>query len=311
MPLPPAIFLMGPTAAGKTDLAVELVQRLDCEIISVDSAMVYREMDIGTAKPDADTLKLAPHRLINIRDPADPYSAADFRADALKAMAEITDAGKTPLLVGGTMLYYRALLHGLSQMPSADPQVRARLEQEAGEEGWPAMHARLGSIDPRAARRIHPNDPQRIQRALEVYELTGIPMSDYHDQHTHTDGLPYRVMKIVVAPADRALLHDRIAARFHQMLEQGLIAEVERLYLRGDLHADLPSVRTVGYRQVWTFLAGGWDRMTMIDKAIVATRGLARRQLTWLRGEPDIHTFESTSQHLTEKVLKMLKDASK
>lgn len=310
MSLPPAILLMGPTAAGKTDLAIELTQKFNCEIISVDSAMVYRGMDIGTAKPDADTLKLAPHRLINIRDPADPYSAAEFRKDALNEMADITAAGKIPLLVGGTMLYFRALLHGLSKMPSADAEVRAQLEQEAEQNGWVAMHERLASIDPRAAQRIHPNDPQRIQRALEVYELTGIPMSDYHDQQK-TEDLAYRITKIVVAPADRSLLHDRIAARFHQMLEQGLVAEVEHLYQRGDLHSDLPSIRTVGYRQVWAYLEDEWDHETMVEKAIVATRGLARRQLTWLRGEPDTHTFESTSPDLAEKALKMLQDATK
>lgn len=300
---PPAILLMGPTASGKTDLAVELVERLPCDIVSVDSAMVYRGMDIGTAKPDAAVLTRAPHRLIDILDPAESYSAARFRVDALREMAAITAAGRIPLLVGGTGLYFRALRRGLSDLPAADPVVRARLEAEAATWGWEALHQRLQRVDPRAAARIHPNDPQRLQRALEVYELTGRPLSEL--QQGGSDALPYRVLALVLA-SERELLHRRIQERFHRMLEQGLIGEVEGLFRRGDLGPDKPSIRCVGYRQVWSYLAGEVDYPTMVRQGITATRQLAKRQFTWLRSEPDAHWLDSLDTHLLDKVLKWL-----
>ena len=302
--LPPAIFIMGPTASGKTDLAVELVERLSCEIISVDSALVYRGMDIGTAKPGPEILARAPHRLIDILDPAESYSAAQFRSDALREMAGVTAAGKTPLLVGGTGLYFRALRYGLSDLPGADPALRARLEGEASEQGWEALHRRLVQVDPVAAARIHPNDPQRLQRALEVYELTGRPLSEL--QAGGGDALPYRVLPIVVAPAERDVLRERIARRFGLMLEQGLIGEVERLFHRGDLGPDKPSIRCVGYRQVWGYLAGEYDHAAMVERAVTATRQLAKRQLTWLRREEGAHWYDSVDRNLLEKVLKLL-----
>ena len=300
-PLPPAIFLMGPTASGKTTLAVELAKRFPLEIISVDSALVYRGMNIGTAKPDADLLERAPHRLIDIRDPAEAYSAAEFRNDALAAMADITAQGRIPLLVGGTFLYFRALEAGLSDMPSADPAVRARLEAEAEETGWEGMHARLATIDPEAAGRIHANDPQRIQRALEVYALTGRPISELHQQK-QSDTLPYRVLKLGLIPADRAVLHKQIEQRFEQMLAAGLVDEVRALFFRGDLTAELPAMRAVGYRQVWAFLAGksGYDEM--VEQAIVATRQYAKRQLTWLRSESGLETWPAGHPQTLERV---------
>lgn len=300
---PPAILLMGPTASGKTDLAAALVARLPCEIISVDSALVYRGMDIGTAKPDAELLARAPHRLIDILDPAEAYSAARFRADALREMADISATGRIPLLVGGTGLYFRALRRGLSDLPGADPVVRARLEQEAAELGWEALHQRLRQVDPVAAARIHPHDPQRLQRALEVYELTGRPLSE---QQRGGEALPYRVLALAVAPAEREQLHARIHERFHLMLERGLVAEVDGLYRRGDLGPDLPSIRCVGYRQVWSYLAGEVDYPAMVEQGISATRQLAKRQFTWLRSEPDSHWLDSSSPQLLDKVLKLV-----
>lgn len=302
-PLPSALFLMGPTASGKTDLAVDLSARLPCEIVSVDSAMVYREMDIGTAKPPPELLARAPHRLIDILDPAEFYSAARFRDDALREMAAITAAGRIPLLVGGTGLYFRALRRGLSDLPAADAGVRARLEREATEHGWGALHERLRRVDPVAAARIHPHDPQRLQRALEVYELTGVPLSRL--QQGGGVPLPYRVLPLVLAPSDRDRLRERIALRFHLMLEQGLVAEVEALYRRGDLSPDKPSIRCVGYRQVWSYLAGESDYDAMVTQAITATRQLAKRQLTWLRSEPDVRWFDAVDGKLLEKVLKL------
>lgn len=305
--LSPAIFLMGPTASGKTDLAVELVRRLPVEIISVDSAMIYRGMDIGTAKPEAEVLAEAPHRLIDILDPAEAYSAARFRSDALAHMAQITAAGKIPLLVGGTMLYFRALQQGLASLPEADEAVRARLAAEAKEHGWQALHRRLGEVDPPSAARIHPNDPQRLMRALEVHALTGRPLSElWQEQEAHA--LPYRVVKLAVAPEDRAELHQRIARRFEAMLCNGLVEEVERLYRRGDLHPELPSIRCVGYRQVWQYLEGKLSREQMSERGIVATRQLAKRQFTWLRSEQNQQWFATFDDRLLEKVLKFLDD---
>ena len=282
---PLAVCLMGPTAAGKTGLAVELVDRLGAEIVSVDSAMVYRGMDIGTAKPDAALQARAPHRLIDIRDPAEPYSAAAFRADALREMADIRAGGGLPLLVGGTGLYFRALEAGLSPLPDADSAVRARLEEEARERGWAALHRRLQAIDPESGARIHPNDPQRIQRALEVYELTGSTLTELCRQG-RTAPAPWRFLKIVLAPPEREVLHRRIEQRFHTMLEQGFLDEVRGLHARGDLHAELPAMRAVGYRQAWAFLEGELAEHEWPQRAVAATRQYARRQLTWLRREP-------------------------
>ena len=288
--LPPAIFLMGTTATGKTDLAIELCKELPCDIISVDSVMVYRGMDIGSAKPDAATLALAPHRLVDICDPAEPFSAAQFRQRAIEEINDILAHGRIPLLVGGTMLYFRALEQGLSALPSSDPVVRARLEAELDAHGLAYLHARLAEVDPEAAARIHVNDPQRTLRALEVFELTGEPMSRFLEQNIEND-LPCRPVKVALTPADRAVLHQRIAQRFLGMMEQGFVAEVEALYQRGDLHPDLPSMRAVGYRQIWEYLDGQWDYDTMLEKGIIATRQLAKRQLTWLKHEPQEATF--------------------
>ena len=292
---------MGPTASGKTSLAVELVKRYPMEIISVDSALVYRGMNIGTAKPGAELLAVAPHRLIDIRDPSVPYSAAEFREDALVAMAEITARGRIPLLVGGTFLYFRALQQGLSEMPAADRKIRARLEAEAQRDGWEALHARLAAVDPGSAARIKPTDSQRIQRALEVYALSGQPMSAFHAQQTAAD-LPYRLLKLALIPADRSLLHDRIDARFRQMLVEGLVEEVRKLFDRGDLNAELPAMRAVGYRQVWRFLSGQLAYEAMVEQAIIATRQYAKRQLTWLRGEPGLDCFAAEDSEVQGRV---------
>ncbi len=282
---PPAIFLMGPTASGKTAFAVELVQRWPVEIVSVDSALVYRGMDIGTAKPDAETLRLAPHRLIDLCAPTQAYSAADFCRDALRAMHEIRAAGRIPLLIGGTSMYFRALQHGLSDLPEADPVVRNRLEAEARKLGWLAMHERLQACDPLAAARIHPNDPQRIQRALEVIELTGRPLSEQQGRRHSQFG--FRVLKIAACPPDRAVLHQRIEARFALMLQAGLCDEVRGLMAQPGMHAELPSMRAVGYRQTWQHLQGAFDRRELFDRGVFATRQLAKRQITWLRAELD------------------------
>nr|WP_246173002.1 tRNA (adenosine(37)-N6)-dimethylallyltransferase MiaA [Thermochromatium tepidum] len=282
---------MGPTASGKTDLALQLVERLPCEIISVDSAMIYRGLDIGTAKPGPEILARTPHRLIDILDPTESYSAARFREDALAAMHEISTRGRIPLLIGGTMLYFRALQQGLARLPSADAEVRAALDAEAKRLGWAAMHARLAKLDPDAAARIHPNDPQRIQRALEVQALSGRAMSDLIRNARH-EALPFRLLKLARAPSDRAILNARIERRFRGMLELGLVDEVSQLWARGDLTPDLPSMRCVGYRQVLNYLRGEstWD--DMVQRGIIATRQLAKRQLTWLRAEPDCHWID-------------------
>ncbi|MGB1309650.1 MAG: tRNA (adenosine(37)-N6)-dimethylallyltransferase MiaA [Leucothrix sp.] len=285
--LPPAIFIMGPTASGKTDLAVELVERYPCELISVDSALVYKGMDIGTAKPDAETLQRAPHRLISFLDPAESYSAADFRRDALTEMQAIINRGKVPVLVGGTMLYFRALQYGLSKLPNADPAIREALTKQAEQAGWGALHQRLQTIDPKSAAKIHPNDPQRLQRALEVYELTGISMTQHH-QNAAKDSLPYTILKIALIPSDREWLRQRAALRFDLMMQAGFLEEVALLHKRGDLHDKLPAIRSIGYRQAWEYLEGKINADTMREKAIIATRQLAKRQLTWLRSEKDI-----------------------
>ncbi|AGA91129.1 tRNA isopentenyltransferase MiaA [Thioflavicoccus mobilis 8321] len=286
---------MGPTAARKTELAVQLVERLPCEIVSVDSAMIYRGMDIGTAKPGPEILARAPHRLIDIAEPNEAYSAARFREDALREMAAIVAAGRIPLLVGGTRLYFHALQHGLSVLPQADAAVRARLDEEARALGWDALHRRLAEVDPVTAGQVHPNDPQRIQRALEVYLIAGRPLSALLAASQKRFMLPYRVLKLVRAPRERAVLHARIAARFEQMLAAGFEAEVRRLRQRGDLTPDLPAMRCVGYRQMLKYLDGGYNYREMVQRGIVATRQLARRQLTWLRAESDcVWIFDET-----------------
>ncbi len=317
--LPPAIFLMGPTASGKTDLALQLADALPCEIISVDSALIYRGMDIGSAKPNAEILQKYPHHLIDILDPAQSYSAAQFRDDALQAMADITARGRIPLLVGGTMLYFKALTEGLAAMPSADPEVRARLEQQAASEGWAALHTELQRIDPVSAQRIHPNDPQRLLRALEVWHISGQTMTQLRakqslekQQLLASNGahLPYNVATFAIAPQQRSVLHERIAQRFQQMLEQGFIAEVEALRQRGDLHIDLPSIRAVGYRQAWAYLDGEYAYDDMIERGIIATRQLAKRQFTWLRSWDDVEWLDSLSCNRMSQVLKRLERLS-
>lgn len=285
---------MGPTAAGKTELAIALHERLGAEIVSVDSALVYRGMDIGTAKPPAAELARAPHRLIDIRDPAQSYSAADFVADAQGALKQIVAAGKTPLLVGGTMLYFKALLEGLSPMPASNPEVRAAIEHEAAARGWPALHAELAAVDPAAAQRLHPNHSQRIGRALEVYRISGKPISEWRGAAGLGLLQNFDWVQIALAPQQREVLHARIERRFDAMLEQGFMAEVEQLYRRGDLHEGMPSIRAVGYRQVWHYLQGEGDYAQMRACGIAATRQLAKRQLTWLRGWQDLHWVNTT-----------------
>ncbi|MDN6297100.1 MAG: tRNA (adenosine(37)-N6)-dimethylallyltransferase MiaA [Halomonas sp.] len=302
---PPAIFLMGPTAAGKTDAAIALHERLGCEIISVDSAMVYRGLDIGSAKPGADELARAPHRLIDIRDPADPYSAADFRHDALEQMREITARGKTPLLTGGTMLYYKQLIDGVANLPASNPVIRAQLQEQQAQEGLSALHHRLAEVDAVSAQRIHPNDPQRILRALEVFEASGRTLTDlWAEQQSET--FPWQVLSIALAPAERSVLHERIALRFGAMLDEGLIDEVAALKKRSDLNADLPSMKSVGYRQVWEYLEGGFDRQALLARGIIATRQLAKRQLTWLRRWNDLHWVDTLSPRALDNVLMLV-----
>lgn len=317
--LPPAIFLMGPTASGKTDLAMQLCNVLPCELISVDSALVYRGMDIGTAKPSKAQLAEYPHRLVDILDPAESYSAADFRRDALQAMAEITARGKIPLLVGGTMLYFKALLDGLADMPAADASIRAELEAQAAAHGWQALHDQLAAVDPVSAARIHPNDPQRLIRALEVYRVSGLNMTAHREQQTAqtTDAaasgrpqLPYTVANLAIAPADRKVLHGRIASRFSTMLDQGFLDEVLALRSRGDLHAGLPSIRAVGYRQVWDHLDGKLTWAEMQERGIIATRQLAKRQFTWLRSWEYLHWLDSLASDNLPRALKYLGSVS-
>lgn len=281
------LCLLGPTASGKTPLAVELVKHFPCEIISVDSAMIYRGMDIGTAKPDKHLLKMAPHKLINILDPAETYSAGQFRLDALQAIEDILSRNKIPLLVGGTMMYFRVLQQGLAELPRANADLRASLQAKIQEKGVASLHAKLAEVDEAAARRINPNDTQRIQRALEVYLLTGKNMTAWQAENTYSLS-QYQVHNFGLN-VERKILHERIALRFDQMLKQGLIEEVKKLYQRGDLNADMPSIRSVGYRQVWEYLSGNISYDEMREKAIAATRQLAKRQITWLRSWPNLH----------------------
>jgi len=326
---PPAIFLMGPTASGKTDLAMQLCERLPCDIISVDSAMVYRGMDIGTAKPSPEEQTRAPHRLIDICDAADTYSAADFCRDARREMAAITAAGRIPLLVGGTMMYFKSLLTGLSDMPAADPALRRELEGVAAEQGWGLLHEELRRLDPVAAKLIHPNNHQRVLRAVEVIHLRGVPISelwrggktasgdigsikDIKDypyftrwQADESDSLPYTVTQLAMAPVERSLLHERIRLRFLQMLAQGFVSEVRGLMARGDLQDDMPSMRCVGYRQIWSHLEGTFDTDAMVEKGVAATRQLAKRQLTWLRKWQNLYWLESDSGQNVTVALKI------
>lgn len=300
MNLPPAIFIIGPTASGKTGLAIKLMKHFPIEIISVDSALVYQDMDIGTAKPTEGELAEAPHRLISFLDPSQAYSAADFRSDALREMAEIMAAGKIPVLVGGTMLYYRALEYGLAILPEADPILRERLSAEADNIGWDGMHQRLLDIDPVSGNRLHPNDKQRIQRALEVYELTGRSLTEHQIEHRENkdNALPYRLLKIALIPEKREWIRELADIRFRQMLEDGFIDEMKALHAREDLHADLPSMRCVGYRQAWQYLEGELDYDEMIERAVISTRQLAKRQMTWMRSERNITPYGAKTYDL-------------
>lgn len=284
---PLVLFLMGPTASGKTDLAIALRQKLPVELISVDSALVYQGLDIGSAKPSAGEQALAPHRLLDIRDPSEPYSASEFRDDALREIDDIIQQGKIPLLVGGTMMYFKALLEGFADLPEADQAIRKQIDTDANQYGWPYVHEQLRAVDPECADTIHPNHSQRISRALEVYRVSGQTMSALRaEQDRQADDLTarYRVVQFAITPHDRGVLHERIARRFHKMIDEGFIDEVQGLHQRGDLHADLPAIRAVGYRQVWQYLDGELERDEMIERGIIATRQLAKRQLTWLRG---------------------------
>ena len=299
---PKAIFLMGPTASGKTDLAIALRESLPVEVISVDSALIYKGMDIGTARPSPEELAKAPHRLIDILDPAESYSAMNFRADALKEMAEITANGRIPLLVGGTMLYYKALIEGLSPLPSANSEVRAKIEQKAAEFGWGVLHQDLMAIDLVSANRINPNDSQRINRALEVFYITGKTMTELTAQQG--ESLPYDVLQFAIAPEDRIVLHQRIEQRFHKMIALGFEQEVRKLFERGDLNIDLPSIRCVGYRQMWEYLQGDISFDEAIFKGICATRQLAKRQITWLRGwQSEITWLDSLQPERAQEVV--------
>ncbi|GAA4362509.1 tRNA (adenosine(37)-N6)-dimethylallyltransferase MiaA [Kangiella marina] len=283
---------MGPTASGKTDLAMRLVKDHQCDIISVDSAMVYKGLDIGSAKPSAEELAQAPHRLIDICDPSEPYSAAQFRDDALREMAAIVNNGRTPLLVGGTMLYYKALLEGMSNLPDSDPDIRKALQQRLDDKGLPSLHQELASVDPESAQRIHENDPQRTLRALEVFQITGKSLTQLHQEQQQQE-FPYHVTQIAVAPDDRAYLHQRIETRFKLMMEQGFLDEVKALHQRHDLNSELPAIRSVGYRQMWQYLEGELGLDEAVERGIIATRQLAKRQFTWLRSWSDLHWVNS------------------
>ncbi|WP_292938210.1 tRNA (adenosine(37)-N6)-dimethylallyltransferase MiaA [Noviherbaspirillum sp.] len=303
---PLAIAIMGPTASGKTAAAMEIARHIPAEVISVDSALVYRGMDIGTAKPTPAERAEVPHHLIDILDPLDAYSAMQFREDALRLVADIAQRGKLPLLVGGTMLYFKVLREGLDVLPQADPEVRARLDAEAARIGMPAMHARLAALDPATAERLKPNDAQRIQRALEIIELTGRPMSALLAKAPKTE-LPFQLLPLSMEPSDRSVLHARIAARFDAMLnasDGGLLEEVRSLRARGDLHLGLPSMRCVGYRQAWEYLDGAYDMSSLREKGIAATRQLARRQLTWLRAMQDRIVVDCIAPDAAAQVLR-------
>lgn len=323
--LPPAIFLMGPTASGKTDLAISLRDHLPVELISVDSALIYRGMDIGTAKPEPELLARAPHRLVDIIDPWEGYSVARFYHDALAEMKAITESGKIPLLVGGTMMYFRVLRDGIASLPAADETVRAEIVTLANEKGWSHIHALLKGVDPESAARINPADPQRLQRALEVYRISGRTMTEFWQAQKQTGKerdtdytkldealppIPYRLISLAIAPSERSVLHRRIEQRFSQMLDSGFIEEVERLRATGKLEASMSSMRCVGYRQVWEYLDGTLDKNEMFQKGVVATRQLAKRQLTWLRSWPDVSWLESGDEKVLDKALKICRNAA-
>jgi tRNA dimethylallyltransferase len=301
------ICLMGPTASGKTALAIELAEQRNFQLVSVDSAQVYRDMNIGTGKPDAQTLRKSPHRLLDIRDPADTYSASEFRIDALNEIQDIAAQGNIPLLVGGTMLYFKALRDGLAEMPNADPEIRRAIEAKAAQEGWKSVHAELAAVDPASARRIHVNDPQRLQRALEVYRVSGKTLTEYHEEgrsNANSDnGLPFNLHFFAIQPTNRGVLHNKIKQRFLEMLETGLVEEVQALRRRDDLSIDLPSIKSVGYRQVWQYLDGQLSYEEMVDKGIIATRQLAKRQLTWLRSWKDLHSLDGHSSESLNYIL--------
>lgn len=299
--LPPVICLMGPTASGKTALAMELFKHLPCDIISVDSALVYKCMDIGTAKPTAEELSEFPHRLINLKDASESYSAAEFCSDALREIASIRANNRIPLLVGGTMMYFKSLIEGISPLPEASPEIRAVIESEANEHGWEYMHQQLAEFDAVAAERIHPNDPQRLTRAIEVYRLTGNTLSQLTE--IKGDRLQGDVLQFAISPKDRKDLHDRIALRYEQMIAQGFEAEVVKLKARKDLHENLPSIRCVGYRQMWQYLNGEMNHEEMIFRGICATRQLAKRQLTWLRNWPELHWLHMEDEDNLQQII--------
>lgn len=298
---PFVLALMGPTASGKTQLALYLADMLNGEIISVDSALVYRGMDIGTAKPSVAERCAIPHHLIDILDPIESYSAGRFREEAVSRIADIVERKRFPILVGGTMLYFNTLFHGISPLPSADPLLRQALRIEGTERGWGVLHTELAHVDPVSAKRIHPNDPQRIQRALEIYRLTGVPLSTLciKEKLAHP---PFRFIKLILTSTDRQIVHQRITSRFLSMLRQGFLDEVRNLYERGDLHEDLPAIRSVGYRQIWAYYQGKYDHHTMIERAIIATRQFAKRQITWCRSMTTDFTYESEDASLLKKV---------
>ncbi|MFT5691467.1 MAG: tRNA dimethylallyltransferase [Oceanicoccus sp.] len=302
MSLPPAFFLMGPTASGKTELAIQLCAKLPCEIVSVDSALVYRDMDIGTAKPNAEELAAAPHKLISFLDPAETYSTADFRRDALREMKLITARGNIPLLVGGSMLYFKTLLDGIADLPASDLSVRAEIQAVALAKGWPFVHGLLAEVDPTSAARIHPNHSQRIERALSVFRATGKTMTTHYQlqksQPSTEQHLPYNILQMAIAPLDRKVLHARIERRFKLMLESGFIDEVKLLHRRADLNLDLPSMRSVGYRQAWQYLDGQLTYDEMSSRAVIATRQLAKRQFTWLNKWKELHWVHTDEQGL-------------
>lgn len=296
----PVVAIMGPTASGKTGLALELAKQVPSEIISVDSALVYRHMNIGTAKPTPEEMAIAPHWLVDIIEPNEAYSVAEFVKDATRLIGEIHSRGKLPILAGGTIMYFNALINGISPLPKSDTKIRDAIALEAEQKGWQALHDDLAVIDPVAAARIHPNDPQRLTRALEVYRSSGKTIT--HWQQQATKRCPYNIEQFAIAPQDRAVLHDRIAQRFDLMLEQGLVAEVEELYQRGDLNEDMPAIRSVGYRQVWQYLNGELSYAEMRDKGIIATRQLAKRQLTWLRGWSDLTWLDTFAKDNLTKI---------
>ena len=299
--LPKAIFLMGPTASGKTELAIRLSEQHNCEIISVDSALIYKGFDIGSAKPTQEEQARAPHALIDILDPSIAYSAADFRRDALALMNDITQRGKTPLLVGGTMMYFKALLDGLSPLPKADPKIRQEIEEQADKHGWQWIHQQLEDVDSQAAKRIHPNDPQRLSRALEVYRISGKSMTEL--TQTVDNDLPFDIVQFAIYPQERSQLHERIELRYKQMLDLGFEQEVRALHQREDLHVDMPSIRCVGYRQMWDYIEGNIDYDEMVYRGIVATRQLAKRQMTWLRGWDKLNTLQTPMGDNAEETL--------